>query len=99
MEEKVAVDLLHKKLHGNFDENDARRLLHALDSMPLAIAQAVAFISQRTPQITISKYLQDLQKSNADRARLLNGHVTDTRRDGEASNPIITTWQISFEKL
>jgi hypothetical protein len=67
--------------------------------MPLAITQAAAFISQRSPHITLPKYLQDLQKSDADRARLLNKHVADIRRDGKASNSIITTWQISFENI
>ncbi|KAN0081980.1 P-loop containing nucleoside triphosphate hydrolase protein [Elaphomyces granulatus] len=95
MNERVAVDLLRKRLPGDFNENDAKRLLHVLDYMPLAITQAAAFISQRSPHTTLSKYLQDLQKSDADRARLLNKHVTDTRRDGKASNSIIATWQIS----
>src|SRR6267378_1364723 len=99
MDERVAVDLLRKKLQGDFDENDAKRLLHALDYMPLAISQAAAFISQRSPHTTLSKYLQDLQKSDTDRARLLNKHVTDTRRDGKASNSVIATWQISFESI
>jgi len=99
MDERVAVDLLRKKLQGNFDENDAKRLLHALDYMPLAISQAAAFISQRSPHTTLSKYLQDLQKSDTDRVRLLNKHITDTRRDGKASNSIIATWQISFENI
>ena len=99
MDEGVAMDLLHKKLQGDFNENDAKRLLHTLDYMPLAITQAAAFISQRGPHTTLFKYLQDLQKSDADRARLLNKHVTDTRRDGKASNSIITTWQISFENI
>ncbi|KAN0085309.1 hypothetical protein V8E54_001776 [Elaphomyces granulatus] len=99
MDERVAVDLLRKKLQGDFDENDAKRLLHALDYMPLAISQAAAFISQRSPHTTLSKYLQDLQKSDTDGARLLNKHVTDTRRDGKASNSIIATWQISFENI
>ncbi|KAN0082306.1 TPR-like protein [Elaphomyces granulatus] len=97
MDERVAVDLLRKKLPGDFNENDAKRILHALDYMPLAITQAAAFISQRSPHTTLAKYLQDLQKSDTDRVRLLNKHVTDTRRDGKASNSIIVTWQISFE--
>ncbi|KAN0082303.1 P-loop containing nucleoside triphosphate hydrolase protein [Elaphomyces granulatus] len=99
MDERVAVNLLRKKLQGDFNENDAKRLLHALDYMPLAITQAAAFISQRSPHTTLPKYLQDLQKSDTDRARLLNKHVTDTRRDGKASNSIIATWQISFENI
>ena len=99
MDEGLAMDLLRRKLQGNFNEDDAKTLLHALDYMPLAITQAAAFISQRNPHTTLSKYLQDLQKSGTDSARLLNKHVTDTRRDGKASNSIIATWQISFENI
>src|SRR5436189_5659603 len=38
-DEGVAMDLLHKKLQGNFNEDDAKRLLNTLDYMPLAITQ------------------------------------------------------------
>jgi tetratricopeptide (TPR) repeat protein len=99
MDEEDAIKLLHMKLQGNFNEDDAKRLLHTLDYMPLAITQAAAFISQRTPHTTLSKYLENLQKGDADRARLLNRHITDNRRDGKASNSIIATWQISFESI
>src|SRR5215469_4606388 len=75
MDEELAVTLLCKKLQGNVNEDDARKLVGALDYMPLAISQAAAFISHRTPHMTVSKYLQDLQKSEADRARLLNKNV------------------------
>jgi tetratricopeptide (TPR) repeat protein len=99
MDKGLAVDLLRKKLPDNFDENDAKELVHALDYMPLAISQAAAFISQRAPQTSVSKYLQDIQSSDVDRAKLLSKAVADTRRDGRASNSIITTWQISFENI
>ncbi|KAF2182136.1 hypothetical protein K469DRAFT_669907 [Zopfia rhizophila CBS 207.26] len=99
MDEGLAIDLLCRKLQGNFNKDDARRLLHALDYMPLAITQAAASINKRSPHITLSKYLQDLQKSDTDRAKVLNKRVTDTRRDGKASNSIIATWQISFEDI
>jgi len=99
MGEEVAVKLLRKKLHGNVSEDDARKLVRALDYMPLAISQAAAFITHRTPHTSVSTYLQDLQKSDVDRARLLNRNISDTRRDGRASNSIIATWQISFENI
>jgi hypothetical protein len=99
MDEELAVELLRKKLRVNFSEGDARKLVHALDYMPLAISQAAAFISHRNPHTTVSKYLQDLQKSDVDRARLLSKNVLDNRRDRRASNSIIATWQISFENI
>ncbi|KAF2176856.1 hypothetical protein K469DRAFT_755412 [Zopfia rhizophila CBS 207.26] len=56
MDEGLAMDILRKKLQGNFNEDDAKSVLRALDYMPLAITQAAAFINQRSPHITLSKY-------------------------------------------
>ncbi|PVH68041.1 hypothetical protein DL98DRAFT_634240 [Cadophora sp. DSE1049] len=99
MDRDHALDLLHKKLSGNLDTTDAVELVQSLDYMPLAITQAAAYISQRAPRITVSKYLRDLRGSDKDRASLLKKDVGDTRRDGRASNSIIATWQISFEHI
>jgi len=99
MDEDHALKLLRKKLQTNFDEDDSKTLLQVLDYMPLAITQAAAFISQRTPRVTVSKYLQDLKKSDTERVRLLNKNIVDTRRDGNSSNSIIVTWQVSFENI
>jgi hypothetical protein len=99
MDYEHAMGLLRKKLQGDFNEEDAKTLIKVLDYMPLAISQATAFINQRAPHTSISKYLQDLQKSDADRARLLNKNILDNRRDGKASNSIIATWKISFESI
>jgi hypothetical protein len=49
--------------------------------------------------MTISRYLDEVRRSDDDRARLLTKDVRDIRRDGRASNSIITTWQISFEHI
>jgi tetratricopeptide (TPR) repeat protein len=99
MDEDHALKLLRKKLQTNFDEDDGKTLLQVLDYMPLAITQAAAFISQRTPRVTVSKYLHDLKKSDTERLWLLNKNIIDTRRDGNSSNSIIATWQISFENI
>jgi tetratricopeptide (TPR) repeat protein len=99
MGQSDALALLHKKLPGDLSTDDAVELLQALDYMPLAITQAAAYISQRAPRITISRYLDNLRRSDKDRAALLQTDVGDVRRDGRASNSIITTWQISFEHI
>ncbi|KAN0110923.1 hypothetical protein V8E51_007310 [Hyaloscypha variabilis] len=99
MDQNHALTLLHRKLHGTLIENDCAELVQALDFYPLAITQAAAYINQRAPRITISRYLQDLQSSDKDRASLLQKDIGDPRRDGRASNSIITTWQISFEYI
>jgi Tetratricopeptide repeat len=99
MDQSDALALLHKKLQGDLSTDDAVELLQALDFMPLAITQAAAYISQRAPRITISRYLDNLRRSDKDRAALLKKDVGDVRRDGRASNSIIATWQISFEHI
>ncbi|RYP92185.1 hypothetical protein DL770_001692 [Monosporascus sp. CRB-9-2] len=99
MEQAHALALLRNKLGGSVEHDDAVALVEALDYMPLAIAQAAAYISQRAPRATVSRYLQDLRRGDRDRAKLLNMDIGDSRRDGTASNSIIATWQISFEHI
>ncbi|KAF2731339.1 TPR-like protein, partial [Polyplosphaeria fusca] len=99
-----ALTLLRNQLNGSFEQydseqDDAMALIEALDYMPLAISQAAAYISQRAPRASVSRYLQDLRKGDRDRAKLLQMDLGDTRRDGTASNSIIATWQISFEHI
>ncbi|KAF2239753.1 TPR-like protein [Viridothelium virens] len=109
MDQAHALTLLRNQLKGSFGrdyteqdgmgQEDATALVAALDYMPLAISQAAAYISQRAPRATVSKYLQGLREGDRDRAKLLQMDLGDTRRDGTASNSIITTWQISFEHI
>ena len=99
MDQAHTLALLRNKLEGSFEQDDAVALAEALDYMPLAITQAAAYISQRAPRATVSRYLQDLRKGDRDRAKLLDMDIGDSRRDGTASNSIIATWQISFEYI
>ena len=99
MNQVHALVLIEKKLQGRFEECDVVGLAEALDFIPLAINQAAAYISLRTPRVTISRYLQNLRKGDADRAKLLEKDVGDSRRDGNASNSIIANWQMSFEHI
>lgn len=99
MDKGEALALLQKKLSFNASEHNAIELLEALDHMPLAITQAAAYIEQRAPRMTISRYLDEVRRNDHDRARLLTKDVGDDRRDGRASNSIIATWQISFAHI
>ena len=99
MDSDDAVTLLGKKLGSDMDEKHAVELVHLLDCMPLAITQAAAFVTQRKPHMTLSRYVEDVRSSDYDRSRLLGKDVGDSCRDGRASNSIITTWQISFEHI
>jgi hypothetical protein len=94
-----ALALLEKKLSPAALGDEAVELVHALDSMPLALTQAAAFIRQRSPRMSVARYVNEVRRSDQDRVRLLKKDVGDSRRDGQASNSIIATWQISFEHL
>jgi hypothetical protein len=99
MDKGDALALLQKKLGCDVNKDDAGELLHSLDYMPLAITQAAAYIAQRAPRMTVSRYLDEVRRSDHDRARLLNKGIRDNRRDGRASNSIVATWHISFEHI
>jgi hypothetical protein len=98
MSKEHGLALFEKKL-GGCDSGDAAELAAALDFMPLAIVQAAAYISQRVPRYSVQQYLQDFQKSNHKRLSLLNYEGGQLRRDQEAKNSIIVTWQISFDHI
>jgi tetratricopeptide (TPR) repeat protein len=99
MDEDEALALLEAKLSFNVNEDDAIELLKALDYMPLAITQAAAYIEQRAPRMTVSRYLDEVVQSDYNRSSLLMKDMGDGRRDGRASNSIMTTWQISFAHI
>jgi hypothetical protein len=67
--------------------------------MPLAIVQAAAYILRRTPRYSVRKYFRDFQKSDRKRTSLLDYNSKQIRRDREAKNSIIVTWQISFNYI
>jgi tetratricopeptide (TPR) repeat protein len=99
MDKGQALTLLRRKLTSSFDEKDGAELVHALDCMPLAITQAAGYINRLAPRSSVSKYLDQLRKSDKSKANLLNRDAGDLRRDPRVSNSIITTWQISFEHI
>ncbi|KAH7356026.1 hypothetical protein BKA66DRAFT_515754 [Pyrenochaeta sp. MPI-SDFR-AT-0127] len=97
MSEGEAVNLLQNKL-GDGPWHDATKLVKALDCIPLAIAQAAAYISRLGSRMSVAKYLSELKEVKKT-VQLLQKAASDTRRDGEALNSVLTTWQISFEHI
>ncbi|KAJ7448407.1 hypothetical protein FB451DRAFT_1375405 [Mycena latifolia] len=95
MELKEAIDLLLAAARYDIHEAEYRaigqQIVQKLHSLPLAVAQAGAFISVSCP---LQKYL-DLHKSAAQRIRLLN--QLPSQSDYELS--VYATWHISFEKV
>ncbi|CZR68212.1 related to kinesin light chain [Phialocephala subalpina] len=94
-----ALALFANKLGGHDDGDNAAELIAALEFMPLAIVQAAAYISEMAPRYSVREYLRDFQKSDRKRTSLLNHENEHLRRDPEAKNSIITTWQISFDHI
>ena len=99
MNKANAVALFEKKLGTQADNGEVVKLAAALEYMPLAIVQAAAFISNRSPRYSVAKYLGEYMKSERKKASLLNYDEGQLRRDWEAKNSIIVTWQISFEHI
>jgi hypothetical protein len=104
MDKRDALALLQKKLRrqGSSEEvieEEVTELAAALEYMPLAMVQAAAYIVERRPRSSVQQYLQDFQKSDSKRTSLLNCEGGQLRRDREAKNSIIITWQISFDYI
>ena len=98
MDKNQGLQLLRNKLEDTSSEEGAVDLLHTLDYIPLAIAQAAAYINRRA-RITISSYLDEFRANYKKREYFLNWDAGDLRRDKSASNSVVTTWQMSFERI
>ena len=68
-----------------------------LSSLPLAISQAAAFISENS--VTVSEYLEMLVNDEEDLKELLSEHLEDPRRDWSSENSVLRTWKLSFEQI
>ena len=99
MDADHALEMMQKKIGMQDQRDDIIRLAKALDFMPLAMAQAAAYIHKRAPRCSVQQYIEKLHRSQKSKLSLLNRDETDLRRDREASNSIISTWQISFEHV
>jgi hypothetical protein len=99
MDEAQALALFEKKLGAQGNSGDVAELVTVLEYMPLAIVQAAAYVLQRAPRCSVRQYLDQFNKSERKRTSLLNRDDGQLRRDWEAKNSIIVTWQISFEHI
>ena len=99
MNEEHARTLLEKKLGRQHDGGDISELARELEFMPLAITQAASYIQQRGALCSVRQYLERLRKNDKSKMSLLDQDKGNHRRDKEASNCIVLTWQISFEHI
>jgi hypothetical protein len=99
MDQPHALALLEKKLKTQRSSDSVRELAAALEFMPLAMVQAAAYITQRARCCSVRQYLEEFQHSDREKTSLLDGKAGQLRRDREAKNSIIITWQISFDHI
>ncbi|OBT39371.1 hypothetical protein VE00_10239 [Pseudogymnoascus sp. WSF 3629] len=99
MSKRDALTLFENKLRGHDGCDDTTELAAELEFMPLAIVQAATYVCQRAPRYSVREYLQDFRKSCRKRTSLLNYEGEQLRRDREAKNSIMITWQISFNHI
>lgn len=100
MTKTEAVCLIQQKARAlKVTDDHAARLAHHLDYMPLAISQAIAYVDQRSPRVTIESYAAELERSHDDQLRLLKISLRDSRRDLEASHSILLTWHVTYKHI
>ncbi|KAH0527489.1 hypothetical protein TsFJ059_002489 [Trichoderma semiorbis] len=98
MNEEESAQLLRARLK---DTSATVAQLSALSSqlehLPLALAQAAAFIQETS--ITVHKYLQLLSNSDMDIVHLLSRDFETVGRDTEAPQAVAQTWMLSFQQI
>ena len=99
MEKREALKLFGRKLGPEVDNDGTDDLASELESIPLAITQAAAYIREKGSRCSVRQYLQEFQKNDRKKERLLGNKGGMVRRDWEAENCIIITWQISFKYI
>ncbi|KAK4444368.1 hypothetical protein QBC34DRAFT_185339 [Podospora aff. communis PSN243] len=98
MDEGESTQLLREKLKaGDLDTADLSRLASRLEHLPLALAQAAAFIEETT--ISVEKYLELLENSDHELVKLLSQDFETVGRDVEAAHAVAETWMLSFEQI
>ncbi|KAK6429383.1 hypothetical protein LTR95_014469 [Oleoguttula sp. CCFEE 5521] len=99
MNDAQSMLLLQTKVGRHCSDGEAARLASALEHMPLAMAQAAAYIKKKLPRRTVQQYLDELEKSDKSFLKELKRDEGDSRRHEEAHNSVILTWQVSFEYI
>ncbi|KAH8694330.1 hypothetical protein GQ44DRAFT_719472 [Phaeosphaeriaceae sp. PMI808] len=100
MDEAMAKDLLEKSLiDGDLvaDSGATTDLLQKLTYLPLAIAQAAAYINEN--EISLAGYTALLDDTEQNTIELLSEEFEDEGRYEDIKNPVATTWLISFEQI
>lgn len=77
--------------------NESLELSRLMEGLPLAIAQALAFISSNS--MTIGQYIRIVTASDDSLVELLSQHFETLTGDPESPNAVAASWMISFRKI
>ena len=72
-------------------------LLDELTCLPLAIAQAAAYLNRN--RMSIARYLQLLRSTEQDLVALMSREFRDDTRYKQSANAVATTWVVSFSQI
>jgi Tfp pilus assembly protein PilF len=100
MNRQDAMDFLKNSLRNKKHlSNDAiaKELLDELAHLPLAIAQAAAYLNRNSTPI--QRYLRLLRNTEKDMVSLLRKEFQDNTRYKESANAVATTWVVSFNQI
>ncbi|KAL8699698.1 MAG: hypothetical protein Q9201_005860 [Fulgogasparrea decipioides] len=100
MDQEEAETFLKKSLTQKemlHDQKNTTELLNELAFLPLAIAQAAAYLNAM--QISITEYLSLLRSTEQDTIRLLSREFRDDTRYKASRNAVAATWLISFDQI
>ena len=79
------------------DDAAVKELLSELTYLPLAIAQAAAYLKRN--KISIATYLGLLRGTEKDMVSLLSREFPDSTRYVGSANAVATTWLVSFDQI
>ena len=79
------------------DHQDRIKLAEALGGIPLALIQAISYITEN--ETTIVRYLSNYHASDTSKIHLLSENFEDDIRDPELKNPVAVTWVVTFEYM
>jgi tetratricopeptide (TPR) repeat protein len=101
MNEQEAVGFLTNSLarkHLLEDDAITMELLGELAYLPLALAQAAAYLN-RNKNTSIADYLRLLRNTEQDMLGLLLQHFRDSTRYKDSENAVAKTWLVSFDQI
>ena len=85
--------LFSQKFKKYCDPDDVNQLVDILGHLPLAVTQAAAYLSARSPLLTIKGFVTGFQKYET---QFLDSDLGDLRRDTAVSNSVTATFQMSI---